>query len=330
MSVVLCIGLADGVLLASDCRGTWTFPDGSKRHSDDLQKVFAIAPGTAIGFVGDVRAAGYLLSALFAQLPTREHQDPISLRAWLPRLFRKVYERHSQKRGESPGVTFVVPYVLGDRATVIRRVEFGKLFDQYLKNMQGPFRGPSPFVWGLVKAFEKKDVKEVSIRDFPYSTFYTMRPRNFYPELAPTLTSIAIGSGEKILDDDNQFSTPIQLYPDKPGVEMADLEMALWSVAHSFGEPTVGGMFPILKVKSDHTEFRAVGQRFFSGTPHEAAIELVVENDRFIQRNRTTEREVPLRYPWEVGSKPSSKRFDDFDDAWRKIWGAGNKPPKGT
>lgn len=225
-------------------------------------------------------------------------------------------------------MTFIVPFVLGDHPTVVRRKEFGKLFDKFLK--PSSFRGQSPFVWGLVKAFEKKEVEEVSIPDFPASTFYTMRPPKFDPEFAPTLTSIAIGSGQKILDDDNQFSTPIQLYPDKPGMEMASLEMALWSVAHSFDEPTVGGMFSILKVRRDATEFRAVRQHFFSGTPDEAAIELVVENDRFIQRNRTTEREVPLRYPWEVGSKPSGKRFDDFDDAWRKIWGAHKKPPRST
>jgi hypothetical protein len=217
---------------------------------------------------------------------------------------------------------------LGDRPTVIRRAEFGKLFDRYLKSMQGPVGGPSPFVWGLVRAFQKTDVKEVSIRDSHYSSFYTMRPPKFDPKVAPTLTSIAIGSGEKILDDDNPFSTPIQLYPNRPGAEMAHLEMALWTVAHSFGEPTVGGMFPILKVKSDETEFRTVSNHFFSGAPDEAAIELVIENDHFVQRNRTTGLEVPLRYPWEVGSKPSSKRFDDFDDAWRKIWGGYKKPAK--
>lgn len=326
MSVVVCVGLADGVLLASDCRETWIYSDGSERHCDDLQKVFWIAPGTAIGFVGDVPAAGELLYNLFKQLPKRKRQDPESLGAWFPRLFRNVYERHARKRGESPQVTFVVPYVSRDCATVVRREQFGKLFDKYLKTMQGSFGDRSPFIWGLVNAFQNPDVNEVPIPDYRYSTFYTMRPPKFDPEVAPTLSSIAIGSGQRILDDDNQFSAPIQMNPDKPGKEMAFLEMALWSVAHSFGEPTVGGMFPILKVKGDETEFRTVSQHFFSGTQNEAAIELVIENDRFVQRNRTTGLEVPLKYPWEVGSKPSGKRFGDFDDAWREMWGP--KRPK--
>jgi hypothetical protein len=61
MSVVAGSSLFDGVLLTADCRATITRPGMPDIHSDNVLKVIALHPNTAIGFVGDIGIASYLL-----------------------------------------------------------------------------------------------------------------------------------------------------------------------------------------------------------------------------------------------------------------------------
>lgn len=91
MSVVAVCLPFDGVLLVADTRITYTRSDGTRLHADHAQKVFAFAPGTAIGFVGRVDTASALLQALIKERDRRllskaSHRrlDPTHLFFWIP------------------------------------------------------------------------------------------------------------------------------------------------------------------------------------------------------------------------------------------------------
>jgi hypothetical protein len=79
MSVVAGCSLFNGVLLAADCRATIRVQNKPDIHSDNVLKVFALLPHTAIGFVGDIDIASFLLQCLLTKLRKRRRNDPISL-----------------------------------------------------------------------------------------------------------------------------------------------------------------------------------------------------------------------------------------------------------
>jgi hypothetical protein len=324
MSVVICCGLFKGVLLASDCRVTWIDPkDGSTQHSDDAQKIFHVAPGTAIGFVGDLGAAAHLLEVLVKHLGKRNHLDPVSLRRWFPRLFRREYKIYSHGHAKPPRVDFIVPFVLRFRRNVVRRAELGSLFVDVAKRGHGM----PAYLFHLIKESEGKEW--VSLNDCPYSAFYTMRSPNFVPEVARPLTYRAIGSGgRKMFDQIGRYNDLIVSQPNQPAIEILQLQMALYSMANTLGEPTVGGLYQMLRVNADSTDYIPMQTQISIGTPNQTDISLSFENGRWIQRNLTSGNEVPLLLPWELLSgRPSGKRFDDFATAWGSFQGAAYLGP---
>ena len=128
MSVVAGCSLFDGVLLAADCRATIRVQNKPDTHSDSVLKVFALLPHTAIGFVGDIDIASFLLQSLLSQLSKRRRNDPISLSLWIPRLFRHQFKRYTEKRGHR-SVVFMVASVLRDRRNIVERKAVAKLVE---------------------------------------------------------------------------------------------------------------------------------------------------------------------------------------------------------
>jgi len=126
MSVVAGCSLFDGVLLASDCRATITFPNCPDVHCDNVLKIIAILDHTAIGFIGDIQAASYLLQSLLSKLKNRKYKDPISLSNWIPRLFRYEFERYASRHGHHT-VNFMIASVLRDHPNVVKRKEIFEL-----------------------------------------------------------------------------------------------------------------------------------------------------------------------------------------------------------
>jgi hypothetical protein len=77
--------------------------------------------------------------------------------------------------------------------------------------------------------------------------------------------------------------------------------------------PTVGGLCPIVKITGEKTEaFANSIETPVSGTK----IQLAYENDRWIQKNVTTGKEIPLSLPREINStsERQDRRFDDLKD----------------
>ena len=81
-----------------------------------------------------------------------------------------------------------------------------------------------------------------------------------------------------------------------------------------------GGLYPALKVSGRGVEYLTMATEIPVGG---TKIELAFENARWIQRNVTTGKEIPLLYPWELtlGEIIKEKKFDDFKKAFEGLKG---------
>src|SRR6266576_4595178 len=95
MSVVAACSLLEGILMGADCRVTFRQPGREDIFVDNCLKLFEIGGSSAIGFVGLLPLASQMLRAMLKQVPNHR-TDPVSLHAWLPRLFRHEYAKFSQ------------------------------------------------------------------------------------------------------------------------------------------------------------------------------------------------------------------------------------------
>lgn len=90
---------------------------------------------SAIGFVGDLRAASILLRALFAHLKGRNKNDPISLSRWLPRFFKYEYSKLN-KDFDRQEVIFIVASIIKNRPNIVER-ESIKQIANYIFSQKG-------------------------------------------------------------------------------------------------------------------------------------------------------------------------------------------------
>jgi 20S proteasome alpha/beta subunit len=72
MSVVAGSSMFRGVMLAADTRSTIVRPGSSAIYVDNVQKLFAMTPRIALGFVGDIRVAGLIIIRLVQALRSEE------------------------------------------------------------------------------------------------------------------------------------------------------------------------------------------------------------------------------------------------------------------
>ncbi len=245
MSVVAGCSLFDGVLLAADSRVTYTRQDGSETYVDNGQKLFAVAPGTAIGYVGNVLTASVLLRGLFLQLHQRRCQDPISLGMWMPRLFRAAYARIAN---QSRPIVFVVASALRDRINFVERAAVVGLVRR-IGFSESPIRRnwmPSVSVEIL-----KTDPKytHVGIPGTSAGLLYVMRAPHFTPEHHKPLQFVAVGSGE------GAFHEIAKLYdmivagdPGNASVETMWFRTAIEDFIEENAIRSVGGLYPVIKV----------------------------------------------------------------------------------
>ena len=80
MTMVAGARLADGVLIAADCRVTWEAPTGPL-HTDDAQKLIKIGSSTMLGYAGDLTTVNYLLPHIYWTLrQPRRRDDAVTVR----------------------------------------------------------------------------------------------------------------------------------------------------------------------------------------------------------------------------------------------------------
>jgi hypothetical protein len=199
MSVVAGCSLLNGVLLAADCRATIRRKARPDIYSDNVCKVIALFPHTAIGFVGDIDVASFLLRALIAQMSYRRRSDPISLLTWLPRLFRYGFSKFVSRYGDRM-VIFMVGSVLKDRPNIVQRKAVADLVN-YIGSEDRSIKGIGiPHILTDILKFPS-EYEWVPIPGTYMNILYDLASPSFQIRYHLPLESVAIGSGESVIED---------------------------------------------------------------------------------------------------------------------------------
>jgi len=318
MSVVAGCALFDGVLLAADCRMTIQRPGTGEVYVDNVQKLFPVAPGTAIGFVGDLEISSVLLRLLLTQVRDRRRQDPVSISTWLPRLFRGAYLSLKERIGERD-VAFMVASALRCRlnvvdreavAEIVRRIGFGE--------------SPAKRNWmpGILVEILKTpaEYKHIHIPGTSLSVLYVMRSPNFEVQPYRPLQFAAIGSGELVFEEIAKYHDMIVAgQVGNSFMEASSFRDAINIFIRDKKIQSVGGLFPVLKVTGAQIEHIGISTEIPVGG---TKIKLTIKEGRWIQQNLSTGKEMQLLPPWEVTPVETENRvFDDLADAFRRFRG---------
>ncbi len=315
MSVVAGCSLFDGVLLAADCRATFKRKNGDDVYSDNVLKVFALFPHTAIGFVGAIDVASYLLKTLITQLRNRKHTDPISLSNWFSRLFQYEFKKYTTQYGDRT-VHFMVASVLKGRPNVVERKAVVDLV-KYIGFDKSPIkRNFMPSI--LIEILKTSNrFKLVKIPGTSQGMLYVLASPAFKIIPYNPLQFAAIGSGESSVQEIARYHDAIlALDPGNSFVEGSQFRQVIQNFIQEKGIESVGGLYPAVKVSGNGIEHLAISQTIPAGGTR---IELAFQSGRWLQRNVTTGKEIPILMPWEfLKIQPSiNNKFDDLIEAFK-------------
>jgi len=83
---------------------------------------------------------------------------------------------------------------------------------------------------------------------------------------------------------------------------------------------SVGGLYPVLKVTERGVEHITMGTEIPVG---DTRLELAFENGRWIQKNLSTGKQIPILMPWELIKNRIAKTqtFNDLSEAYRNFKG---------
>jgi hypothetical protein len=310
MSVVAACSLFDGILLGADCRVTFRPPNRPEVFVDNCQKIFAIGPNSALGFVGSLEAAARILGSLCDNLD-RRRSDGLSLLQWLPRLCRHEYPKVVPSGAQ---VDFLVASTVPGRLNFVRRQDAWDLLN-YIGFGDRRFK-TNWFDAKLARiVMAPPETERVYLGGTACNLLYLLRSPRFEPQFFRTLQHVAIGSGHDLRQDVHRLRDMI-FASDCGNVHMEAnwFQDAMQSFVRRRDEATVGGMFPMVKVRQH--EVLALGSGSEGLFPGGHNVRLTYEESgSWIQRNLLTGKEIALIPPWDIvlNSRPGcSITFDDI------------------
>jgi hypothetical protein len=319
VSVVAGCSLFDGVLLAADCRVT-IIRGETRVYSDTVQKVFDVRPHTSIGFVGDVGAAAFMLYHLLIQANRRRESGPTDLLRWMPRFFRRAYSDYNPSKRKKESVIFIAAGAeIGKENVVKRKVVVDLVEDIGFQRTVIKRQWMPAFLLEFLKIDPRCEY--VSLPGTSRGLLYVMRAPNFEPEHYGPLQFVAIGSGERVVEEVHAYRDAVlAMHPGHSGIEGGQFRDAIRHFIDRNNIESVGGLYPVIKMSTKGAEAVGDGLRTPDG---EINISLVHDGKRWIQRNAVTGKEIALLFPWEF--KPDNVRkdvrFDDLKEAFKKIRG---------
>jgi hypothetical protein len=312
MSVVAGCSLPDGALLTADCRVTIRRAGHRDVFVDNVQKVFPLATGTAIGFVGGAREASKLLLRLFEQIRVKRC-DPVSLSQWIPRLFKYEYGK-LLRSGQAHGVAFMVASALFCRPNVIERERVVAIMRSRASSANPIATKFFPAWFGQVLSLPPES-KCITFPGTSLTAIYAMRSPDFRVELYRPLEIATIGSGQiaKTYLEDIQTA----VLASEGWMQSFWVRLAIRDCVRDKAIDTVGGMYPLVKVKGTSIEFITEEVEIPVGGTR---LELSYDADGWIQRNLTEGREMRLIPPWEIDeNQHQDKTFNDLEEARRRL-----------
>jgi hypothetical protein len=324
VSLVAGCSLLNGVLLAADTRITWMWPDGRVEHADVAQKLYVVAPGTAIGFVSnDIALTSMVLREILRQAPTRRRHDGLSLSWWMPKLLRRGYQAWPQRRRTSPDIAFMVASVLPWQRNLVRRVDCLAVMKEALSGTGHRVTSFSPLVLAIGAA--GANVAYALIPHSRRGLLYVMRSPHFRPRRCWPLQFAANGTGAGVATRLQDYRSVIV------GSAYGEVERDISFQAHMFLESihrfareqnieTVGGLYPRFLVDGTlpPPHVRGLGFGTTIPFPDGARIQLTHDGRNWIQENVTAGQAIRLVAPWEVDAARNAGVFDDLEDAYRQ------------
>ncbi len=289
MTVVAGCLLPDGALLGADCRVTCTQPDGSKIQSDTAAKITRLGPASAIGYSGDIRTVSWLYGHLYKQLPQRK-LDPISIRKWMPRFLRDLYNRLAQRYQVGP-VSFLTASSIQGRPTQIPKslvwASLERSSDLGLNN------------WLILQLLNdiKSPGEYFEVPNSSMGILYEMKSPDFNPHDYPPLSFTAIGSGKAVDKTLDTYSILFAVEPTHRAVVW--FIDALTQFLNETEKRTVGGLILVAQLQNGNVTH--VG---FDDAPgkRKSRVGIASKNGHFIVY-ASDGREVKLKFPGEIARK---------------------------
>jgi hypothetical protein len=131
----------------------------------------------------------------------------------------------------------------------------------------------------------------------------------------------AIGSGESALEEITKYQDAIlALEPGDSFVESSQFRQVIQHFIDERKIQSVGGLYPVLKVTGKGVEHITMGTEIPVGGTR---LELAFENGRWIQKNLSTGKQIPILMPWELVKNHITKArtFNDLNEAYRNFKG---------
>lgn len=323
MSVVAGCSLFNGVILVADCRATVECAGKPPLYIDNVQKLFALARTTALGFVGDIGTAARLLRNLPRAIEGRRKRGSLSavgLLNWLPRYFRRVYKCLAAK---IPGpVVFMVASIIPGRPNTIERARVVALMERFRLRQLSHERHWLPGI--LVEILRTPaEVRHIGLADVPAGLMYVMRSPEFEAQMFEPLQCAAVGSGDLVVTElDREADWIFAGDVGNPYVEAMAVRQCVSGFIREQRIESVGGLFPLVRV--DGSGVRRFGHRVEIPVGGEE-IELRPDPDgRWTQIHVNSGTEQRILYPWEIDftKYSESQTFDFLKEAEEKFRGS--------
>jgi hypothetical protein len=169
-------------------------------------------------------------------------------------------------------------------------------------------KAPSTFKWVVLPGTSMGMLYVLSSPSFEIRAY---RPLQF----------AAIGSGESSIEEITKYQDAIlALEPGNSFVESSQFRQVIQHFIDERKIQSVGGLYPVLKVTDKGVEHITMGTEIPVGGTR---VELAFEGGRWIQKNISTGKQIPILTPWEFIKNGVAKNqtFDDLSDAYRHFKG---------
>jgi hypothetical protein len=157
----------------------------------------------------------------------------------------------------------------------------------------------------------------VQLRGTAASELFVLRSPSFNVERCPPFRFMAIGTGQGVTEAIEELQDMVFLnHRMDSGREAGWLRTAMSGFVERHGINTVGGLYPVLKVRGN--SILALPQRTSKiargGESLDCDVELTMKDGRWVQRNHTNGDEITLLRPWELsGVETKTRKFDYLD-----------------
>ncbi len=209
-------------------------------------------------------------------------------------------------------VHFIAAATIPDRTNVVDRVRVADLMRRATSPDASMQRNWLPDV--LVRALmTPRKMSKIPIPGAPAVILGLMRSPDFVLEQVPSLSCVAIGSGNGVVVEMERTADWLFAGGSDLASKMG-LEGAVQDFVAQNSVDSVGGMYPCVKI-----DRRGLG--FLGGTHRFPLYEVSLTHEatagRWVQENRTTGKRQPLLWPWEIMKSipTAARRFDDYREA---------------